>query len=196
MIPVGEGVGGLVFDFDGTLADTMPHHYRAWGDVLRARGGHFPEPLFYSLGGKATVDIVGILNKEMGYDLDPAEIAAAKEERFLEYIDQVRPIEEVARVVRHFHGRLPMGIGSGNLRWLVERTLSAIGMVGIFDVIVTADDVRQGKPEPETFLRVAEGLNVPPAACQVFEDGELGLEAARRAGMLATDIRLYVEDAK
>jgi len=195
MIKIGEGVEGLVFDFDGTLADTMPHHYRAWGDVLRARGGHFPEPLFYSLGGKATVEIVGILNQQMGYDLDPVEVAAAKEERFLDYIDQVKPIEAVAELARLHRGRLPMGIGSGNLRWLVERTLAAIDMVGFFEVIVTADDVQHGKPDPETFLLAAQKLGVPPARCQVLEDGELGLEAARRAGMIATDIRMYVEEA-
>jgi beta-phosphoglucomutase-like phosphatase (HAD superfamily) len=193
VIPLDPGVAGLIFDFDGTLADTMPQHYLAWSDVLNQHGGHFPEELFYSLGGKSTLEIVKILNGKMGYELDPVRVAADKEDRFLAYLDQVRPIEPVVELAHSQRGKMPMAIGSGNLRWLVERTLEVIGMVGFFDVIVTIDDVQQGKPAPETFLLAAAKMGVEPARCQVFEDGELGLQAARQAGMVDTDIRLYVD---
>lgn len=192
MIPLQKGIEGLIFDCDGTLADTMPWHYRAWQEVLAQAGGHFPSALFYQLGGKPTTEIAAILNERFGYGLEPTEAAAAKEERFLAYLPQVRPIGPVVETARFYQGRLPMAIGSGNLRWLIDRTLEVIGMADFFEVIVTSEDVARGKPAPDTFLEAAARLGVEPARCQVFEDGDLGLEAAQRAAMAATDIRPWL----
>ena len=69
---------GVIFDCDGTLADTMPLHYRAWAETMSARGAEFPEPLFYAWGGVPTVRIVELLNERFGYTLDPQETADAR----------------------------------------------------------------------------------------------------------------------
>ena len=83
-----------------------------------------------------------------------------------------------------------MAVASGGIRPVVERTLTATGLISLFDTLVTADDVMRGKPAPDIFLLAAERLAVAPADCIVYEDGDPGLEAARRAGMRAVDVRV------
>ncbi|MBE0668196.1 MAG: HAD-IA family hydrolase, partial [Bacteroidales bacterium] len=101
----------------------------------------------------------------------------------------VMPTEPVAALVRKYNGILPMAVGTGGHREAVEKTLEITGLRKYFDIIVTANDVEQHKPDPETFLRCAELMSVEPVFCEVFEDGDLGIEAAHRAGMIATDVR-------
>jgi len=99
------------------------------------------------------------------------------------------PIEPVVDVARRHRGVLPMAVASGGHRWVVNETLSAIGIADWFGAIVGAEDTERHKPEPDAFLEAARRLGVAPEGCVVFEDAELGLEAARRAGMLPIDIR-------
>lgn len=181
-----------IFDCDGTLAHTMPLHYRAWHATLAARGATMSEQLFYDLGGVPTAEIVRILNRKFGYGLPVEETAAEKEARYEELLPQAPPIAPVCALARSYHGRYPLAVASGGLRRLVVRTVAAVGLDGYFPVICTAEDVARGKPEPDLFLHAAHLLAVPPTECVVFEDSDLGLEAARRAGMQAVDIRPWV----
>ncbi len=183
---------GLIFDLDGTLVDTMNLHLAAWKEVGRQNGFEYPEELFYRLAGIPTRNIVPIVNAELGLALDVDAATRAKEEAFLRHLHLAKPLEPVVMLAKKYAGKMPIAIGTGNTRTLTERILEASGLAGFFSVIVTADDVEHHKPHPETFLRCANLLNVPPELCQVFEDGEQGLEAARRAGMIATDVRPYV----
>jgi HAD superfamily hydrolase (TIGR01509 family) len=82
-----------------------------------------------------------------------------------------------------------MAVASGGQRRMVEKTLSQIGVLDWFPVVVTAEDTRRHKPEPDVFLEAARRLGVEPATCTVYEDTDLGLEAARRAGMRSVDVR-------
>lgn len=179
----------LIFDCDGTLADTMPAHYEAWLDVLRPFGIPFPEPRFYALGGVPTTEIARILFGEAGQPVDTAEIAHAKEQAFLTRMGAVRPIEKVVAVARDARGRVPMAVASGGQRSVVELTLRQIGVHDWFGVTVTAEDTQRHKPEPDVFLEAARRLGVPENVCTVYEDTDLGIEAARRAGMRWVDIR-------
>jgi len=181
-----------IFDCDGTLADTMPLHYRAWVAMLSAHGAEMSEQLFYDLGGVPTEDIVRLLNERFGYGLDVAAAAAEKEARYEELLPQAQPVERVVALVREYAGRYPMAVASGGIHRLVERTVRALGLETSFQAICTAEDVERGKPEPDLFLLAADRLGVPPEACVVFEDSNLGLEAARRAGMQAVDIRPWL----
>jgi beta-phosphoglucomutase family hydrolase len=191
-LQVDEQARGLIFDVDGTLADTMPMHYEAWKDVIHRIGHQYPEETFYEFAGVPTKQIVPLINERYGLDLDPVKTVEEKEKAFLGMMHLVRPIEPVARIVRRYHGTLPMGLGTGGRRKIAELTLETIGLWGYFDVLVGAEDVENHKPAPDTFLKCAELLRVAPQYCQVFEDGEKGLEAARRAGMIATDVRLFL----
>jgi beta-phosphoglucomutase family hydrolase len=183
---------GAIFDCDGTLADTMPLHYRAWAQALAERGAEMSEQLFYDLGGVPSKDIARILNERFGYGLDVEETAAAKEAFYEELLPQAQPVERVVHLVREFHGRYPLAVASGGIRRLVDRTIRTLGLEAYFTAVCTAEDIQRGKPDPELFLLAAMRLSVDPRDCIVFEDSDLGLEAARRAGMQAVDIRPWL----
>ena len=180
---------GLIFDCDGTLADTMPAHYRAWAATVRRYGIHFSEQRFYELGGVPSHRIVALLAGEQGVTADPDRVAREKEAAFLEYVDAVQPVAAVVEIARRHRGVLPLAVASGGLRPVISRVLTRLGILDWFDAIVTAEDTTRHKPEPDVFLEAARRLGVPPAACVVYEDTDLGLEAARRAGMRGIDVR-------
>jgi beta-phosphoglucomutase-like phosphatase (HAD superfamily) len=192
MIDIHPEARGLIFDIDGTLADTMTIHLTAWKMVARSHGFEYPDELFYGLAGTPTRKIVPIVNDRFGLNLDVESTVREKEQAFLDRIDQVRPIGPVADVVRRCHGRVPMSLGTGGTRELARLTMKTIGMDQYFDAMVTAEDVEHHKPAPDTFLECARLMGVEPRYCQVFEDANQGLEAARRAGMIATDVRPYL----
>ncbi|MCG5055098.1 MAG: HAD-IA family hydrolase [Myxococcales bacterium] len=179
----------LIFDCDGTLADTMPAHYKAWLDVLAPFGVPFPEPRFYAMGGMPTAEISRILFSEAGLTVDVRAMATAKEEAFLTRLSAVQPLEKVVSVARTGRGQRPMAVASGGQRSVVELTLAQIGVRDWFEVIVTSEDTTRHKPEPDVFLEAARRLGVTPETCTVYEDTDLGIEAARRAGMKWIDIR-------
>jgi beta-phosphoglucomutase-like phosphatase (HAD superfamily) len=186
----------LVFDCDGTLADTMPVHFEAWTAMLATHGLQFPEPQFFALAGMPTDRIIARLASEQGAVLTTDDIVAMvadKENRYMTMIDVVRPIEVVVSIAAHYRGVLPMAVASGGEGWVVRRTLAAIGTLDWFDTVVGSEDTVRHKPEPDVFLEAARRLGVDPEACVVFEDSDLGLEAARRAGMQGVDIRELVQ---
>nr|CAA9278945.1 Beta-phosphoglucomutase [uncultured Armatimonadetes bacterium] len=184
--------GGAIFDCDGTLADTMPLHFQAWNETLAGHDDIFPEDLFYAWGGVTTPEIVERLNARHGLTLDPLEVAHAKEERYHRLIPQVGPVAAIVAEVHRLHGRCPLAVASGGMRVVVNETLRTLGLLPYFDAVVTAEDVARGKPEPDTFLLAAERLGVPARDCIVYEDSPVGLEAARRAGMRAVDVRPHL----
>jgi HAD superfamily hydrolase (TIGR01509 family) len=184
-----ESAHALIFDCDGTLADTMPAHYVAWTATLARHGLTFPEDRFYALGGMPSHRIIAMLAHEQGVAADADAIAAEKEDEFLKHLDAVREVPEVVAVARAHRGRRPMAVASGGFRPVIGRILMQLGMAEWFDAVVTAEDTARYKPEPDVFLEAARRLRVAPAGCVVYEDTDLGLEAARRAGMRGIDIR-------
>ena len=175
---------GYIFDCDGTLADTMPLHYRAWRRLVEEQGGFFSEELFYQLGGKPTQQILELLRDEHGLKVPDTYGAALRKERyFLEMIHQVVPIEPVVRIARQWHKIKPLAVVSGGFRRNVDLTLDAIGIRALFEVVVCVEDYARGKPFPDSFLEAARLMHVPAADCLVFEDSPLGLQAAEAAGM-------------
>lgn len=179
----------LIFDCDGTLADTMPLHFIAWQNVLTGYGFKFNEDLFYSLGGQPTDRIVATLATEQNIEVDVMQVTEEKEAAFLALIDQVQPIEPIVEIARKYHGKLPMGVGSGGQRAVVKQILEILGIESLFDCMVGSEDTERHKPEPDVFLEVASRLSADPTKCLVYEDADLGVEAARRAGMKCFDVR-------
>lgn len=184
---------GVIFDCDGTLADTMPLHYRAWCETLAAFGAEMSEALFYELGGVPSVRIAEILNERGGYTLAAEATAADKEARYELLLPQCRPVAKVVALVRAYRGTYPLAVASGGIRRLVLKTLDGLEIRDCFDAVLTAEDVERGKPEPDLFLAAAARLGVRPERCVVYEDSDLGLEAARRAGMQFVDVRPWLE---
>lgn len=184
--------GAAIFDCDGTLADTMPLHYRAWRAILDPLDCPFPEETFYDWGGVTSHEIVTRLNEIYGKTLDPVAVCHAKEADYQIRIPQVGPIVVIVAEVHRLHGKCPLAVASGGLRDLINQTLATLQLTGYFDAVVTAEDVTRGKPEPDTFLVAAQRLGVPAPECVVYEDSPSGLLAARRAGMRAVDVRPHL----
>lgn len=192
MLLVPDGIRGLIFDCDGTLVDSLPLHYAAWEETFAELGLACPLDFLLRHNGKPTDRIVTLYNAEFGSTIDVERFTKDKEQRTYVRLEQTPPIEPVAALARRYHGHLPMAVVSGSNRPNVERALRAAGLHKLFSVMLTADDGLPPKPAPDLFLEAARRIGVEPGACQVFEDADSGLEAARCAGMLATDVRPFI----
>ena len=181
----------IIFDCDGTLVDSMPVHYVAWHETMNRYGISFPEDRFYSLGGVPSDRIIEILASEQGLKLDAVSVAHEKEQAFLDKIELLVPIEAVVEIVRQNRGVKPIAVASGGFLPVILRQLQQMAMHDWFDAIVTAEDTSKHKPEPDVFLEAARRLGTAAEHCVVFEDADLGVEAARRAGMHCIDVRTF-----
>lgn len=179
----------LIFDCDGTLADTMPLHWHAWQVVAQRHGIHFTEDRFYALGGVPSRDILKTLREEQGLSYDHHAVSVEKEHAFLPFLPTVQGIPEVIAIAREHHGKLPMAVASGGKKRIVEEVLRHLGIRHWFAAVVTSEDVTRQKPEPDIFLEAARLLAVEPQFCRAFEDTDLGMYAIRAAGMDAVDVR-------
>ncbi len=192
-LEVGPKIKGLIFDLDGTIADTMPIHYIAWRNAAARYGIDFSVELFGQLAGIPLYKTVEKLNELFNKNIDPQEMGDAKEAEYEASMHLALPIEPVMDVIRQYHGKLPMAIGTGGCRYLSEKVMRIVGVDQYIDQLVSADDVSQHKPHPETFLNCAELIGVKPEDCLVFEDGILGIEAAQKAGMQVVNVTDYYE---
>ncbi|MGQ1889880.1 HAD family hydrolase [Thermophagus sp. OGC60D27] len=191
IISIDPETKGLIFDLDGTIADTMPAHFKAWRKTCKPYGIDFTKELFMQLAGIPLYKTVEKLNKIYGTNMDPQKVGDEKEDLFKITLSQTKAIEPVAEIILRYHGTLPMAVGTGGQRSIAIDTLKAVGMDKYFDIIVSSDDITHPKPHPETFLKCARLMEVDPISCQVFEDGVLGMQAARKAGMKVTDVNKY-----
>lgn len=183
----------LIFDLDGTLADTMPVHFQAYKNILQDYGIEFTPELFGTLAGVPAVDTIRKLNEQFGTNMVPEEVGHFKEGEYEKIMHKMKPVEPVVELVKEYHGRLPMAVGTGGYKRLAWKTLEILGLDKYFEILVSAEDVRHPKPHPETFLKCAELLGVQPEVCQVFEDGDPGIQAATAAGMISTLVTEYYE---
>lgn len=185
MKPVLDEAKAFLFDCDGTIVDSMPLHHRAWQETLSKWNCDFPVELHERWAGRPTNQIVEMLNAERGLSLSPEDVARSKEEIYFSLLPQLQPIPAVIDIIRAYRGIVPFAVVSGSRRKSIARSLGQVGLAESFDLILGAEDYVKGKPDPECFLTAAAKLNVAPADCLVFEDGALGLQAAKAAAMKA-----------
>ena len=187
------GAQGLIFDLDGTLADSMPIHFDGWKKASEKFGARIDTEFLRNHTGSPGWAIAEAIIRKNGLDgsVTPDQILKIKLEEFDKFQHLIRPVKPVVKIVKKYFGKLPMAVGSGGHREAVERTLEVTGLRKYFDIIMTANDVRHHKPHPETFLRCAELMKLEPEFIEVFEDGDLGIEAATAAGMIVTDVRSW-----
>ncbi len=182
---------GLVFDCDGTLANTMPLHWRAWSMITQRHNLHFPEDRFYSLGGVPSRDILRMLAEEQGRSLDHIAVAHEKEEAYLPLMSQVEPIHAVVEIAKAHHGKIPMAVASGGTQKVICQVLEHLRIRHLFAAVVTSEMVKNQKPAPDIFLEAAKRIGVDPKFCRGYEDTDLGMTAIRAAGMDAVDVRQW-----
>ena len=148
----------IIFDCDGTLADTMPLHWRAWQVIARRHGFSLPEDRFYSLGGVPSRDILKVLSAEQGLPLDPLAVAREKEAEYLPLIAQVEPINTVVGVARENYGKIPLAVASGGTRRIIEQVLDHLGIRHS----VPGNCHQRGRREPEAGAGHLPGGRPPP----------------------------------
>jgi len=177
-----------LFDCDGTIADSMPLHYVAWSRALSEWNCEFSEELFYAWGGMPVAEIISTLNEKRGLHMPVQTVASRKEELYFEILPQLKAVPEVLEHIESSFGRIPFAVVSGSTRDSVTASLQALKLLDRFETLVCAGDYERSKPDPEPFLIAAARLGVAPEDCLVFEDTDMGIQAAASAGMAAVKI--------
>lgn len=174
---------GLLLDLDGTLADTMPSHYIAWCRALEPFGLTYDEQLFYDWGGRPDTKIAEDLAREQGVNVEPLVVAEAKRAAYMDLGPaHVRAIPATKALAEACRGVVPIAIATGGRRDVARAIVDTLGISDWFDAMVTADDVTEHKPAPETYLKAARAIGIDPGRCLAVEDTKTGLTAARAAG--------------
>ncbi|MDG2941848.1 beta-phosphoglucomutase family hydrolase [Exercitatus varius] len=180
----------LIFDMDGTLIDTMPSHAKAWEKVGRQLGYPITGDIMYELGGAPVRTIARETCSRYGIPMDLLdEVIRLKRQFGFEMVELNATLLPTFDIVKANLGRRVMALGTGSHRNMVNMLLDKFELRRYFNAIVDADEVSAHKPDPETFLKCAEKVGVRPQACLVFEDADLGVQAALNGGMDVFDVR-------
>ena len=192
-ISVYPGIKALIFDCDGTLVDSMKLHMDAWKNTVMNMNAAWDFDLFFTAKGMKEKEIVDLYNNKYSTNINPEELVESKHDFFKKHIQDLKPIDPVVDIVYLYKDVLPMAVVSGGTKENVLAELKAVNLSEYFEIILTADDELKPKPAPDLFLHAAQLLNIQPEYCQVFEDADLGIEAAEAAGMKTLDIRIFLE---
>jgi HAD superfamily hydrolase (TIGR01509 family) len=193
-IPAGT-FGAYLFDCDGTVVDSMPLHFLAWKQALGEWNCAFSEDTFYAWGGLPVAEVISRLNLEHGLKMPVAAVEVRKEHLYYDNISRLQVVPEVVEHIDAMYGKIPFAVVSGSTRESVVKSLEAVGLLDKFETLVCAGDYAKSKPDPEPFLLAASRLGVAPAACLVFEDTDMGIQAATAAGMASVKVPSPMERA-
>ena len=178
---------GVIFDMDGVLVDSYDAHFRSWRSAGVRVGLSMTEPAFRSTFGRTSRDIIENLWPGKFDTKAAAEFDAIKEADYREILKVKLPVMAGAEeLLAELHAaRFKLAIGSSGPRENIAVMVEGLNSGKFFDATVNGSEVKRGKPEPEVFLRAAEKLAIEPKRCAVIEDAVAGVDAARRAGMVA-----------
>ncbi len=180
----------LLFDCDGTLADTAELHHYAIAAATKSFGHDMPKEWYLDRVGLSLDQLLLEFKKLCGVQLYRKDLSPFEEDIFCRNTSMIQEIAAVASIVRNNAGKIPMAVVSSSTRRMVIATLEALRLTPYFSAVVTVEDVESPKPAPDGFLKAARCLGIDPARCLVFEDSQHGLDAARTAKMTARDVRL------
>jgi len=174
----------VLWDLDGVLVDSRQFHYESWLYVAQPRSVEISYQDFLPTFGMRNPDAIRVLFGDLPEE-EINRIAEDKERYFRESIrGRIRPLPGAYNLVVSLHANgHKQAIASSTPRLNIEAILAEIGLKGCFDEIVSGDDVKNGKPNPDIFLLAAEKLGVDPRCCVVVEDAVVGVQAGKAAGM-------------
>jgi beta-phosphoglucomutase family hydrolase len=180
----------LIFDMDGTLVDSGQLHEIAWTETLNQFSIPIDRPYMRSLAGVPTKGTLELLIEKFTCPVTAttSEMNDFKEAFVRENMHKYVKATTLLDVVKKYHGKKPMAVGTGAYTQEAEKILQLCGLDQYIDFVVGADQVKNPKPAPDTFLHCAQLMGINPEKCVVFEDAKMGLLAAQRAGMEAIDV--------
>ena len=181
----------VIFDMDGVLIDSGAHHRAAWRALLAELGEEPAHPEYWRLTiGRPSEEALPLLLGRRVPEHESWRLARRKRDLYVSFaragMVSVAGVREFVAALSRLG--IPRAVGTSASRFDVDRMLVGVGLRRHFDVIVTADDVTLGKPDPEVYELAAARLGIPAEACIVFEDSLVGIVAARRAGMRAIGV--------
>jgi HAD superfamily hydrolase (TIGR01509 family) len=182
---------------DGVLVDSGAHHRAAWASLCAELAVEPPDEFWRLTIGRPAEEAVALLVAGVSVT-EAARLAGRKRTHYAQHARRgIVAVRGVQAYVAMLETRgVPCAVATSAARVDVERLLEAIGLRAAFDTVVSADDVRRGKPHPEVYLKAADGLRVMPARCLVFEDAVVGVQAARRAGMRVIGVTTSYTEAE
>jgi HAD superfamily hydrolase (TIGR01509 family) len=186
-LPPGNFLAYL-FDCDGTIVDSMPLHYIAWKQALGEWGCTLDEDLFYSWGGKPPVEIIAALNRMRDLKMHVEAVADRKESLYYSLLPELKPVPEVLEHIDAQQGSIPFAVVSGSSRESIVKSLTTVGLLDRFPILVGSEDYARSKPAPDAFLTAAARLGIAPRDCLVFEDTDMGIQGATAAGMASVRV--------
>lgn len=172
---------------DGVLADTEPFHFESWVNMAEEIGLEFTRDMFKQTFGQQSPTIT---RKLVGPEIDNNLVekwANLKEQYYRKMVkNKLTPLPGVIRIINDLKSEgFKLAVGSSGPPENVDLLLTKLKIKEYFNVVITAAEVKKGKPEPDVFLMVANYLKINPKNCIVIEDAPVGIEAAKRAGMLS-----------
>jgi beta-phosphoglucomutase-like phosphatase (HAD superfamily) len=179
----------LLFDWDGTLVDSLRTNYAVTAESLAERDLPLDWDWYQTQTGISGVQLIAQVAQDHGRIVDVDEIARDCAAKLRLRLTDISLVEHVANILREHHTDRLTALATGGPAAIVLPTVASLGIADMFDVVVTLSDVERGKPHPDIFRKVAELLDVPPQECLVYEDTDEGLLAAQRAGMDSIDVR-------
>jgi beta-phosphoglucomutase-like phosphatase (HAD superfamily) len=185
--PIPDGVRALVFDFDGTLADTTSSHERALRAALQPYGVDLDPDWYRRRVGLSIHDLLAAIPGAS--DLPHDEIIRHSRTHLLTAVHTITPVPCVVSLLHAARrAQLPCAVASGASQLLVRPGIAALGLSDEFAVVVAREDVARGKPSPDLFTTAARRLGLQPECCLAVDDARDGIAAARAAGMRAITV--------
>jgi beta-phosphoglucomutase len=184
----------VIFDMDGVLVDSMPYHADAWVTVFAGVGIKIRREDIYEIEGSNHTGIINLIFKKAGRIPEPSDFYRLAEEKkeIFSKINRVRVFKGIYECIDLLKNKCLLGVVSGSDKAVVKELIGKF-FPDTFSVLVTGNDVTEGKPSPEPYLKAVEMLKVRKDECIVIENAPLGVESAKRAGLYCIAIPTYVD---